>query len=110
MNQPKTHPTNQFRPDGLGITDRPFGLLQRAEVRSERHNTPQYQSNRSERGDLTGPEKAKDDDEQQGETAGDRDLGRQNELPASLSNLGKGLDPLFDVGDFVGVIVVGHRT
>jgi len=110
MNQPKTHSANQLCPDSLGITDRFFGLLQRSEVRSKRHNTPQHQGDRSEGCDLTGPEKAKDDDEQQRETAGDRNLGRQNEFPASLGNLGKRLDPIFDVGDFVGIIVVSHRT
>ena len=41
---------------------------------------------------------------------GDRDLGRQNEFPASFGDFGKPLDLRFDVRDIVGVFVVNHRS
>src|ERR1700722_18770646 len=96
MNQPKTHPADQLRAHGLGIANISLGLAQRAYIGSEGDDPAQHQSNRSERRRQTRPEKAKDHNEQQRETAGDRNLGRQNKLPASLGNLGKRLDPRFD--------------
>jgi hypothetical protein len=52
---------------------------------------------RSERGDLTGSEQAEHRDEQQSDTAGNRCLGSQNDLPTSFRDLGKLLDPCFDL-------------
>ena len=45
---------------------------------------------------LASAEQAKHRDKQQGDATGDRNLGRQNELPASFGGLGKRLDPLLD--------------
>src|ERR1700722_16490176 len=96
MNQPKTHSADQVASNGLGIANVSLGLAQRADIGSEGHDPAQHQRNRSERRRQTGPEKAKDDDKKQSETARDPNLGRQNEFPASLGNFGKPLDPRFD--------------
>ena len=48
--------------------------------------------------------------EQQGAAAGDRRFGSQNELPASVGDLRKLLEPRFDPGDLAGrVILVVHQ-
>jgi hypothetical protein len=96
MNQPKTHPADQVASNCLGVANVGLGLAQRAYIGSEGHDPTQHQRNRSERRRQTNSEQAKYRDEQQDRTTPDRDLGRQNELSASLGNLGQRLDPRFD--------------
>src|SRR5581483_4961054 len=55
-------------------------------------------------------EQAKERDQQKGKTAGDRDFRPQNDPPASPGDLGKLLDPGFDVRNLVGWIVFGHKS
>src|SRR5579864_5170292 len=78
MNQPKIDPADQAGAERLGGADSRIGLSQRRDVRSKRHDATEHKSNRSESGHLAGSKQAKNHDEQQGGTAGNRDPGRQN--------------------------------
>src|SRR5690242_14502378 len=81
---PKIDPADQIRAERLGGADGVGGLPQRTDIRSERHDAAEHRGNRAEGGDLAGAEHAEQRDDQQYDAAGDRRLGSQNNLPASL--------------------------
>ena len=93
----------------LGIAHGRLGLSQRTDIRSERNNSAQHRSDRSEGCDLTGSEQAQYRHDQQYRAAGNRCLGGQNDLSASLGGLGQLLDPGFDLRNLVDRIVFVHR-
>src|SRR5882757_6736192 len=106
----KVDPVDQIRTAHLGGADGSHRLPQRTDVRSERHDAAQHHGDRSERGDLIGSEQAEHPQKQQREAAGDCRLGNQDDLPASLGDLGKLLEPCFDPRNLVARIVLVHQV
>src|SRR5450631_256508 len=95
-NHSKVDPADQIRTEHLGGADGGHRLSQRTDVRSERHDSAQHHGYRSDGGDLIGSEYAEHHNEQQCDAAGDCRLRNQNNLSASLGDLGKHLEPRFD--------------
>ena len=85
-----------MRTERLGGADGVRRLPQRTDIRSERHDAAQHRGYRAEGDGLIGPEQAEHRHEQQCDAAGDGRLGNQNDLPASLRDFGKLLEPLLD--------------
>src|ERR1700733_4322095 len=99
---PKVDSADQIRTERLGGAHGGHRLLQGTDVRSERHDSAQHHGNRSDRGDLIGPEQAEHHQERQRDAAGDGRLGNHYDLPASLGDLCELLELRFDPRNLVG--------
>ena len=96
FNLPKIDPADQLRTKFLGVHDGCLGLLQGADIRSQRHDPAQHHGDRAECGDLIGAEQAENRHEHEGGATGEDRFGSQNELPAPLSGHGEFLEPGFE--------------
>ena len=94
-NHAKVDPADQIRTQFFGIADASIGLPQRADIRSKRNDTAEDRSDRPDR-ELIGLEQAEHHEERQCDARGDRDLRDQNDLSASLGDLGELLESRLD--------------
>src|SRR5262245_37842145 len=114
--EPEIDPADQIGTKPFGSADGGGRLLQRADIRSERHDSAEHGGHRSDGDNLTGSQQAEHRDKQQYGAAGDCRLGKQNDLSAPLGNLGKVLEACFDHCNLfarvvlVAGIVLGHQN
>src|SRR5215471_10036643 len=99
LDRSRPEPVDELVPARLGVLHLRGRLPRRGRVRAERHDAAEQRRGGAAQGQEVGPDRADQHGHDQQRSAGDRDLGDQDDLAAALDRLGQRLDACLEPRD-----------